>query len=339
MTKRNGIVFVIMLLIGLGIFYWSFRTVNLHEFTQDLRQTNWWWLLVAVGAMVIYLLLEAVVVKVFVNDAHEKLSWKDAIRIPLVEQFGNGITPFATGGQPMQMITMAQAGIDPGRAGSILLMKFVVYQGMIVVNFILALVIGYQYIADKLHAWALFVILGFLVHLAVIVGLLLVMYWPALTNTLVQWLFKPIQRFKPDKATAWRETVDAKIVNFHQESVRMSHDWPALWRAIVVTFFQMMVYYLIPYFIMLGLGVSHVNVILVTAFHILIVMVISLFPIPGGTGGAEAGFAMLFAQFLPNAALLVFAMAIWRLITYYMGMFAGILAFSLSADKIERGKE
>ena len=86
-------------------------------------------------------------------------------------------------------------------------MKFVVYQGMIVVNFILALVIGYQYIADKLHAWALFVILGFLVHLAVIVGLLLVMYWPALTNTLVQWLFKPIQRFKPDKATAWRETV------------------------------------------------------------------------------------------------------------------------------------
>ena len=337
MTKRNAIVFALMLLLGIGISYWSFRQVDLQQFSQDLRHAQWWWLLVALGAMIGYLLLEAVVTKLFVDDAHEKLTWSNAIKVPLVEQFGNGITPFATGGQPMQMITLIRAGVDPGRAGSILLMKFVVYQFMIVVNFIMALLIGYHYVATKLQAWSLLVILGFIFHVIVIVMLILVMYWPTLTNTLMRWLFKPIHRWWPKRAVSWETVISEKIVNFHEESRRLSRNWRTLLKTGLVTWLQLAVYYLIPYFILLGLGIQHVNLILVVVFHILIVMVISLFPIPGGTGGAEAGFSVLFAQFIPDAALLVFATLIWRLITYYFGMFAGIVAFNWHQGKGTHG--
>lgn len=333
MTRRNGIVFVLMMIAGVAIFYWSFRNVSMVQLVQDLRGANWWWLLVALLAMVVYLLLESIVVKVFVDDSHEKLSWSDAIRIPLVEQFGNGITPFSAGGQPMQLITLIQAGVDPGRAGSILLMKFVVYQAMIVINFFIAIVVGYQFIADKLKAWSLFVILGFIIHLVVIITLLLVMYWPGLTKVLVRVVFKPIKWIKPNKAEEWQQVVNEKIKNFHSESIRMSHDWWVLFKAIVLTLVQLTVYYLIPYFILLALGASQVNIILVMSLHVLIVMVISLFPIPGGTGGAEIGFSMLFSTFLPNAALLVCAMALWRIITYYLGMFAGIVAFNIKSKQ------
>lgn len=333
MTRRNGIVFVLMMVAGIAIFAWSFRDISMDQLMQDLRGANWWWLLVALLAMVIYLLLESIVVKVFVDDSNEKLSWPDAIRVPLVEQFGNGITPFAAGGQPMQLITLIQAGIDPGRAGSILLMKFVVYQAMIVINFFIAIIVGYQFIADKLKAWSLFVILGFIIHLIVIIALLLVMYWPGLTRMLVKLVFKPIKWIKTTKAVQWQQIVDEKIKNFHSESIRMSHDWWALVKSFVLTLIQLMFYYLIPYFILLALGVSHVNIILVMSLHVLIVMVISLFPIPGGTGGAEIGFSMLFSTFLPNAGLLVCAMALWRIITYYLGMFAGIIAFNIKSKQ------
>ncbi|SUP52137.1 Uncharacterised protein [Weissella viridescens] len=57
------------------------------------------------------------------DDANEQITWRDAIRVPLVEQLGNGITPFAAGGQPMQLVALAQSGIDVGRGGSILTMK------------------------------------------------------------------------------------------------------------------------------------------------------------------------------------------------------------------------
>ncbi|WP_165314780.1 lysylphosphatidylglycerol synthase transmembrane domain-containing protein [Weissella sagaensis] len=329
MTRRNSIVFVLMMIAGVGIFYWSFKSVSMKQLVHDLGNANWWWLLVAVLAMVVYLLIESVVVKIFVDDSHGKLSWPNAVRIPLVEQFGNGITPFAAGGQPMQLITLIQAGVDPGRAGSILLMKFVVYQAMIVVNFFIAMIVGYEFIADKLKAWAWFLVLGFLVHFIVIVGLLLVMYWPSLTRTLVKIGFKPVQWIKPDKVTEWQSLVNEKIDNFHSESVRMSHDWLVLIKTIMLTLVQLLVYYLIPYFILLALGAEHVNIILVMSLHVLIVMVISLFPIPGGTGGAEIGFSMIFSTFLPNAGLLVCAMVLWRIITYYLGMFAGIIAFNV----------
>jgi len=337
MTKRNAMVFALMLILGIGISYWSFRQVDLNQFAQDLRHAQWWWLLVALGAMIGYLLLEAVVTKLFVDDAHEKLRWADAIKVPLVEQFGNGITPFATGGQPMQMIMLIRAGVDPGRAGSILLMKFVVYQFMIVINFIIALLIGYHYIAAKLQAWSLLVILGFIVHVIVIVMLILVMYWPTLTTTTMRWIFKPIYHWWPKRAIEWEMTIDEKISNFHEESRRLSRNWGTLLKTSIVTWLQLSVYYLIPYFILLGLGIRHIDLVLVMVFHILIVMVISLFPIPGGTGGAEAGFSVLFAQFIPGAALLVFATLIWRLITYYFGMFAGIVAFNWHQGKERHG--
>ncbi|MDR3241596.1 MAG: flippase-like domain-containing protein [Lactobacillaceae bacterium] len=333
MTRKNSIVFILMMLLGGGIFYLSIRHVNSRQFFHSLIHANWWWLIVAMLAMVIYLLMEAVVVKIFVDTEHEKISWFNAIRVPLVEQLGNGITPFATGGQPMQMIALSQAGIDLGRSGSILLMKFVVYQGMIVINFVMALVIGFHYISDKLHEMALLVLLGFLIHFAVIITLLLVMYWPAFTDRLITIILLPVKLFSPKKHAKWLKNTQAKIVSFHEESRRMSRNWVALLKAILATFVQLSFYYAIPYFILLAFGQDHVNFIFVMSLHILIVMVISLFPIPGGAGGAEASFSMLFASFLPNASTLVLAMLIWRLITYYFGMFAGILAFNIRARR------
>ncbi|WP_057756001.1 lysylphosphatidylglycerol synthase transmembrane domain-containing protein [Weissella kandleri] len=329
MSRKNTWVFIIMLLLGGGILWWSMRGVNSADLQSSLATLKWGWVLVAVLAMVIYLLLEAVVVKILVDSKQETISWDNAIRVPLVEQLGNGITPFSSGGQPMQLIMLVRAGIDIGRASSILLMKFIVYQAMIVVNFIGALIIGYNYLQAHLHQMAWLVIFGFVIHLFVVSSLLLVMYWPTLTDRLVRLCLVPVKWFSPKRYTDWLSLLQDKMDNFHKESVRMGHDFKTLGKVVLATFLQLLFYYAIPYFILLALGQVHTNLIFVMALHILIVMVISLFPIPGGSGGAEAGFAMLFASFLPNSGALVLAMLIWRLITYYFGMFAGILAFNL----------
>ena len=70
---------------------------------------------------------------------------------------------------------------------------------------------------------------------------------------------------------------------------------------------------------MLSLGYTSANIVMVTSFHILIVMVISLFPIPGGSGGAEYSFEMIFRSYITSNSKLVLAMILWRLLTYYLG--------------------
>ena len=244
----------------------------------------------------------------------------------MIELLFNGITPFSTGGQPAQLFALMQSGVDGGRATSMLLMKFVVYQSMIVVNFIVCILIGFRFIADKLHVLSMLIIFG----------LIMIMYWYNFTKKMVRVMIKPLSLFlKSERLEKIKKSVDDKIDSFYEESLRLRADWGLLIKISLLTLVQLFFYYLIPYFILLSLGVTHVNVLLVMTMHVLIVMIISLFPIPGGVGGAELSFSMVFSTFISGHGKLVLAMLLWRAVTYYLVIFAGIVALAVKPDKIK----
>ena len=339
MSRRNWGVLVMMLLIGVGIFVYALRDINLHVLIQEFNTINWGWMLVAVICICLYLGLEGVVVKIFMKDRYPDFTWKDSFRLPLIEQLFNGITPFSTGGQPAQLVAMLQSGVDGGIASSVLLMKFVVFQAMIVVNFLISLLIGFHYIEEKLHALVLLVVFGFTIHLAVIVGLLMVMYWYHFTKKATNLLIKPLALFmKAKRYERMKILLNEKIDSFYQESLKMKKEYGKLARVCIVTIAQLFFYYIIPYFILLALGVHQINFIMVVSLHVLIFMVISLFPIPGGAGGAEYSFSVLFASFVNSNTKLILAMLLWRLLTYYFGMFAGIIALIVKPNRVQHRK-
>lgn len=337
MSKRNIITFIMMFLVGILIFWYFIRDININVLVSDFFTINWWWIVAALGCMFLYLGLEAVVTKTIVDTQVDNFTFRDAIRVPLVEQLFNGITPFSSGGQPGQLYVMVQTGVDAGKASSTLLMKFVVFQTMIVINFILSLIVGFQYVEEKLHYLAWLVLFGFFIHLFVIIALLLVMYWYTFTKSLVNNIIKPVRWFiKDDKFNSFKAMLDNKIDTFHMESIRIAKQWKLMLKIIIITFFQLAFYYLIPYFIILALGFDQVNIIMIVSLHVLIFMIISLFPIPGGAGGAEYSFEALFKSFITNNTKLILALIIWRLITYYLGMILGVIAFCIRPKKIEK---
>ncbi len=336
MSRKNKLTFFAMVLVGLLIIGYSMRDIKLSVLVHDFFTLDPWWLLAAFLCICMYLLVEAVITKVLVSNRVKSFSFKDALRIPLVEQLFNGITPFSSGGQPGQLFVMLQTGIDGGRASSVLLMKFVVYQAMIVVNFFISLIIGFHYVATKVHYLALFVLFGFLIHFFVIVGLLMVMYWPSFTKKVTKILFHPVKWFiKDDRYYHIRDTLYSKIDNLYEESVRIGRQPVLMLKVVLLTLFQLAFYYIIPYFIMLALGYHNANIFMVTSLHIMIVMIISLFPIPGGSGGAEFSFEALFRSYISSNSKLVLAMILWRLLTYYFGMIAGAIALLVKPDKVD----
>ncbi len=336
MSRKNWLVLILMLLLGGGIFAYSLRNTNLHEVSSDLATMNWGWFLVAVICICLYLGLEGVVVKIFMSNRYPSFTWKDALRLPLIEQLFNGITPFSTGGQPAQLLAMLQSGVDGGIASSVLLMKFVVFQSMIVVNFIISLLIGFHYIEEKLHVLSLLVVFGFVIHLSVIVALLMVMYWYRFTKRMMNIVIKPVRWFvKPQRYEKIKYSLNEKVDSFYKESIKMKTEYGKLAKVAGVTILQLMAYYIIPYFILLALNIHGVNLIMAMSLHTLIFMIISLFPIPGGTGGAEYSFAVLFTAFTSSHSKLVVAMLLWRVLTYYFGMFAGMFALMVKPDKVK----
>lgn len=339
MSRRNKIALGLIILLGVVIFGYSLRDVKLNILIRDFTTIHQGWLLTAELCMLVYFALEGLVVKIFVDERIGQYSFKSALRIPLIEQLFNGITPFSSGGQPAQLIAMLQSGIDGGRASSILLMKFIVYQAMIVVNFLIALVIGFHYMVSKMSYLSLFVVFGFLIHFAVIIGLFMVMFWPQFTKKALRVVLAPVGWFgHQERKVDMIVRLDTKVDLFYEESVQLIGQWRLLLKVILITFVQLMSYYLVPYFIMLSLGYTQANIVMITCLHVLIVMVISIFPIPGGSGGAEYAFTILFGSYITNSSKLVLAMLLWRILTYYLGIFAGMIALAVKPDKLKNNR-
>lgn len=293
-----------------------------------LRNLNGWWLLGGVGLMLLSFVFEALATKVLLGRLGKQHRWWVFLRVPLMNALGSGVTPFATGGQPAQLLALNKTGVDTGRAMSVLLMKFLIFQVTIVIAFASVFLVGEHYVAQNVNGqFATLVPFAVLIHAVVIGGILLFMYWPALSHRLLD-IITPLVRFAlPNHlADRWLAIGKEKIDNFHEESRLMVGQGQHVVAATFWTVLQLAAYYAIPYFVIRAFGYAHVNLGLILIMHIMIVMVISLFPIPGGVGGAELSFQLLFSPFVANSATLVLVILFWRLITYYLGVFAGLIA-------------
>ena len=102
-----------------------------------------------------------------------------------------------------------------------------------------------------------------------------------------------------------------------------------------------------PIFIAFAIGCAdNLNVINVFAASSYVFVMGCYVPIPGASGGMEAGFMGFFGNFVEGSALSVFVL-LWRGITYYLPMIAGAIAFNIhnskgvykEIEKMTEGKE
>ena len=93
-----------------------------------LTQANKWWLLCGVLAMIVYWTFEAGILHNITKSYYPPQKFKQTLRTSMIGQLFNCITPFASGGQPIQAYDMAKCGVPIGVATCSLLLKFIVFQ-------------------------------------------------------------------------------------------------------------------------------------------------------------------------------------------------------------------
>ncbi|MBC1488335.1 UPF0104 family protein [Listeria sp. FSL L7-1485] len=315
--KKNLFNIAIVLTISIGFIIWQFKDVDVSTFFASMLKVNPWWLVAAFGAMFLYWFLEAVVLQTTSKPANKDQRFFSSFRITMIGQFFNTITPMATGGQPAQLVMLTKQGMDAGRGSSVLLVKFIIYQAMVVLNFLVILLFGIHYLMTGVTQLKFLVLLGFSVHVFVIACLILVGRSQKFTTKLVHILLTPAKLFmKKEKITNLRNMLDQKIITFHEESSRIGKDWKLIIRCCLYTTLQLWIYFSIPFFILHAIGVTGVGLYMAITYHAFIIMFATVMPTPGGAGGAEYTFTLLFGMLLGPAKLLM-ALVLWRIITYY----------------------
>lgn len=334
MNKKNSFYLILVFVLGFLVIWNELRQVNLQDFLLEVAHVNWLWIGVAVLLMLIHWGVEGKITQMFLRKTNPDYSFKNSYRIPLIQHLFNAITPFSTGGQPAQIVAMGTSGVDYGVAASVSLMKFVVYQVWVVINFIVCLLFGFHWVSSNFNKLSYLIILGFVVHFVVVFCLLLIMFWHSLAKKIVLGFFNITSKFKLGRRLAkFKEPVMEKLESFYEQSRVMKSSPKLMIKTSLMTILQLMIYYVVPYFVLLALHIEDVNVFKVIVFHAFIIMIISLFPIPGGTGGAEYSFSLLFGTFVVVPGKLVLAIFLWRIVTYYLGIVLGLFALMIKPDK------
>ncbi len=320
--KLNFAIIVGAACIVMGVIAWKF---DLGELWGIIIASNKKWILLALFCMLCYCLFESGVLYCTANSIRRKLSFLKAFKTTMVGLLFNNLTPFASGGQPMQLYYLTKESFMVGEASSILLMKFIVYQVSMILYSTVLIFVRYNFFYTRSGKLAALIWIGFGVNIAVVIGLILIGFLPGFTTRLVKLIVTLLSKFHilKDKDKTM-ENAYKQITSFHDGFKQLLKQKLVLVKAVIATCGQLTAFFFIPFCICMALGVQVGSILSMVAASAFVMMISAFVPLPGASGGAEGSFYLLFGIFILNPSLIAVALVLWRLITYYLPIIVGI---------------
>ena len=321
--KLNGIILAAAFLGVLGYVLYTDGPENLLGMFRSIRPL---WMGGAVLLMLLYWLLEGGILHGVIRIFHPGQRFWRSLRTSMLGQLFNCLTPFASGGQPVQAYDMVRSGVPLGAAGSALMIKFILYQISLTVYSALVLIFYWKPFSLQVSGFGWLVFIGFAVNALVMLGLLGICFFRRPARALALWLVQLGARLRVVKdPEAARVYLDQELERFHGSfAIIGGHKGVMLWQ-LFLCFVQLTVFFLIPYFVLLAFGIQELSPVLVVAAQAFVVMISSFVPLPGAAGGAEFSFHTFFEPFFPAGASVNPAMLLWRVITFYLPSLVGML--------------
>lgn len=301
---------------------------NFQEILRNLLLMKKTFILLATIMFILHIALKSYVVYKCVDNKN-KLSLKESIKHNLITQFFNGITPFSTGGQPMEIYMLCNHNISLAEATSITIQNFIFYQIALVVYGLIAVVCNAIFnFFPQAQALSNIVFLGFSINVFVLISLFIVIACKKLTKNIMNSIINILYNLKliKDKKTMqdkWQE----KLIEFHESTEKLNKKRGLFALGVLANLLSLTFFYVIPLFIIYGLGdLESLNILNTVVASAYIYIIGSFVPIPGASGGIEYGFIRFFGNFL-KPIILNTMLLVWRSITYYVPVILGAVLF------------
>lgn len=334
--KKISSVFNIILLIAVTgiVLYFSLKD-NFELIIHEIFTMNPLWFLVGVLLLFASFYLRSVSLHILIKKFTNQYHFLKSFKLTLTTQFLNGVTPFATGGQPFQVYILKKDGIRLGDGTNIIMQNFIVYQIALVLLGVLAILYNSVFhIFKESGILRDLTTLGFIINTLVTVGLFVIAFAKKFNRFIIQKTVSLLYRMHiiKNKETVMDKLSDS-IDNFHEGAKLLMKDKKSFIYNIFLNFLSLVCLYLIPLAVVYGMGVTDaftgVESVVASAY----VMLIGAFvPIPGGTGGLEYSYMAFYGNFLKGSVLNA-SMIIWRFLTYYLGMIIGGITLNLKGRK------
>ena len=331
--RKNAIILLIVLILVL-YFVLKDDFVNI---INTLLKADFGWILFAVIFIFVYWILRALCLFMITREYSKKMKFKKIFQLTLITQFFNGITPFSSGGQPMEVYYLSKLGIKPTKGTNIILQNFILYQMALIVHGIIAIYLNYRFhFFKEIAILRQLTLIGFIINAAVGVGLLFISFSTKFNRNVVHLLIKVCHKLRivKDKEKSI-EKWSTRLNEFHESAVVLSNKKSIFIKGFIYCFLSLAVFYIIPLFVIYGMGDFNIGIMETISASAYVLIIGAFVPIPGGTGGIEYGFMQFFGNFISGSVLSA-SLLVWRFITYYLGIILGAITISFFKGDVEK---
>ena len=283
------------------------------------------WILAALGLMVVYWVFESLGLHLAVSRFVPTQNPGDTFCATMIGQFFNCITPFSSGGQPMQAWYLVKKGVSLSFASCSLLIKCIVYQFVLTIYSALTLLLCFKSFAGRISSIGWLIFVGFGVNLLVITGLLCLGFLRRPTEKVLYGsvsMLKKVKLISEQAASKAKERIQKELMEFYEGFAQIRQDIGGILAMSALTAVQLTAFFLIPLCIFYAFGLGKADVLLMICAGAFVLNFTSFIPLPGAAAGAEIGFHTIFSIFFPTHILSV-AILFWRLLTFYLPICVG----------------
>ena len=323
--NTNIINVILIFIIFIALIIYMFTVEDIENIVDVLTNAKINWMIVGLLCMVMYWGLEALCLYVVTKKTYKHQKYVDSLRVSMLGQLFNSITPFASGGQPMQAVAMVSEGKSISSSASILLIKFIVYQATLVLYTLFVFIIKFGYFRSILSNFIDLALIGFLVNFAIIFFLLMIGINEKLVYNFVKFVYKILNKMKIVKNIDEKlEIAKRSINNFHEQFQVIKKEKLLIFKLAIFTIIQLTVYFFVTYAVYRAFGQSGASMVNIICAQAFLQMIMSFIPIPGAGIAAEGGFLIIFSTFFePNKINM--SVLFWRLYTFYLPIIVGAL--------------
>ena len=259
-----------------------------------------------------------------------KVNLAASAKVNFIGRYYDAVTPFSTGGQPMQIYYLSTKGISGGNASAMVMIRYfssilcwiTLGGAYMIAGACTGVLDGVDKGASllKITGW-----IGIAVNLIVPAFIVLFLVLPKLMQKLTVGVVKigyKIKIVKDIEKTTERAT---KVVSDFKNSFKLMAKSPVkLILLVLVCFAESAITFAMPYFVMKAFNCSVDSMAFtIMSLNVYATFGVSFVPTPGNSGVVEGLGALAFSQAAGNT--LAWSVLTWRLVVFYVYIFIGLI--------------
>ena len=315
----------------------AFLDPGVKDVVNVLPQINFIWIVVAIGLVLLYWVSDALILHHITTYVYGKMNFLISLRVGILGLYYGALTPFATGGQPMQVMYMKRDKIPVGTGTCIVCIKFFLYELALCTFYIVAMATNGTHFYNDYNGVFWFTTLGFIINFVGLSFILLVLVKTELARRMVNWIIRLLGRIKILKhAEKTVRNVSITIDDYVEAAKYIGKNKFKIFLSYLLSMINFIFLFSIPYLICVAFGHTNAPYVELVTLMSFLYLAVAFMPTPGAAGASEGGFYLFFSNYFSNIFL---PMVIWRFLTYYLVLFTGSIWIVIEEVFVMRHKD